>query len=360
MHLFVDARKLKHGGIGRYIENLILGLSSDESIKLSILCCDLEDAEFLKKICKPSMAIDFIFDNAKQYSFREYFVLPLKFKNLLKNCDWYIAPHYTLPYFISCKKAVVVHDCIHVTYPESFLHKVIGKKLIQSALRRANKVFTVSENSRDNLSREFKFPKDEILLSPNSLLPNFLNEQALDSTELSNVTKILFVSADKPHKRIELFLNFLALLKGAKFNFQAVILSKLSMQTKEVVVRNGLQDVVEVLGGLNNQELLDLYKSSDYLVTTSVEEGFCLPILEAMSLGLAVIAPRVRYSEELLEDAGWYFESGSASDLFRVFVDAFRDMSKRKAKCLAGVDRSKQFNLDLSTGRFIEALKLAV
>lgn len=360
MHLFVDARKLKHGGIGRYIENLLVGLSKDKSIKLSVLCDNSDDSEFVRLICGPSAVIDFFFDQAKQYSPREYFTLPFKLKDILKKSDWYIAPHYTLPYFIPCKKAVVVHDCIHVTYPESFLHKFIGKKLIQSALRRADKVFTVSENSRDNISKEFKFPKDKISLSPNSLLPNFLNEQALGSTEQSNVTKILFVSADKPHKRIELFLNFLALLKGAKFNFHAVILSKLSMQTKEVVARNGLQNVVEVLDGLNNHELLDLYKSSNYLVSTSVEEGFCLPILEAMSLGLAVIAPRVRYSEELLEDAGWYFESGSASDLFRVFVDAFRDYSRRKAKCLVGFDRSKQFNLELNSGKFLEDLRVAI
>jgi hypothetical protein len=62
----------------------------------------------------------------------------------------------------------------------------------------------------------------------------------------------------------------------------------------------------------------------------------------------------------LLEYAGWYFESGSASDLFRVFVDAFRDMNKRNAKCLVGIDRAKQFNLDLNAARFIEDLKVAI
>lgn len=360
MHLFVDARKLTHGGIGRYIENLLVGLSHDQSIKLSVLCANLDDSEFVRLICGPNAAIDFFFDRAKQYSPREYFILPFKLKKILKNCDWYIAPHYTLPYFIPCKKAVVVHDCIHVTYPESFLHKVIGKKLIQSALRRADKVFTVSKNSRDNLSREFRFPRDKIFVSSNSLLPSFLNQQFLNGSDNSEAIKILFVGADKPHKRIELFLNFLLFLKESQVNFNAIILSRLSQQTEQLVSKHGLQDLVSISENLNNQELLDLYKSSNYLVSTSVEEGFCLPLLEAMSLGLAVIAPRVRYGEELLEDAGWYFESGSAVDLFRVFVGAFRDSTKRKAKYLVGIDRSKQFQLDLNSAKFIEDLRVAI
>ena len=76
-----------------------------------------------------------------------------------------------------------------------------------------------------------------------------------------------------------------------------------------------------------------------------------------MSVGLSVIAPRKAFSQELLANSGWYFESGSVADLFRVFVQAIREPENRVSKIQTGIVRSKVYSLELNTPRFVEYLK---
>ena len=46
---------------------------------------------------------------------------------------------------------------------------------------------------------------------------------------------------------------------------------------------------VEILTDISNEKLFELYKSAKVLVVPSLVEGFCLPALEAASLGVPVV-----------------------------------------------------------------------
>jgi len=57
------------------------------------------------------------------------------------------------------------------------------------------------------------------------------------------------------------------------------------------LIRNlGLDESVEILGGLTDEEVRSLYEASSVYVCMSEHEGFCLPLIEAMHFGLPVIA----------------------------------------------------------------------
>ena len=52
----------------------------------------------------------------------------------------------------------------------------------------------------------------------------------------------------------------------------------------------GVGDMVEMVGGLDESELGACYRNADVLVSASVHEGFCVPIVEAMHNGVPVVA----------------------------------------------------------------------
>jgi len=357
MRLFVDARKLRHGGIGRYIENLLIGLFR-QNIELTLVCSSNEDTQSLRKLSDTKITT-YLVDTAPQYSIREYFFFALKYKKFIDSCDWYISPHYTLPFFISCKKLVVIHDCIHVTYPDTIFHKLIGKILIRSAINRANKVLTVSEASKSSIVNEFGVKDSGIHVIHNSLLSILSGELPMHRSDYISKPKLLFIGADRPHKRIGIFLEFLNLLRDSNFEFQATLVTELKEDSEMFIKLNHLSSCTNVYSKISNQELLGVYKNSDFLVSTSAEEGFCLPLLEGMSMGLSVIAPLRPFSEELLSDAGWFFESGSAADLFRVFVNALSDLELMKRKIQTGMRRAEEYSLASNTELFLEYLKAA-
>jgi glycosyltransferase involved in cell wall biosynthesis len=52
----------------------------------------------------------------------------------------------------------------------------------------------------------------------------------------------------------------------------------------------GLDRHVRLLGQVSDEELVALYRGSDYLVSASEHEGFCVPVIEAQALGLPLVA----------------------------------------------------------------------
>jgi glycosyltransferase involved in cell wall biosynthesis len=59
---------------------------------------------------------------------------------------------------------------------------------------------------------------------------------------------------------------------------------------------------VSVLGSVESDALRDLYRGADALIVPSLAEGFCLPALEARSVGTRVICRPVPAIEELVTD----------------------------------------------------------
>ncbi len=66
----------------------------------------------------------------------------------------------------------------------------------------------------------------------------------------------------------------------------------------------GLHDAVTFTGVLSDADLAATMAASDVLVVTSQHEGFGVPVLEAMSLGLPVVANRAGALPEVVGDGG--------------------------------------------------------
>lgn len=78
---------------------------------------------------------------------------------------------------------------------------------------------------------------------------------------------------------------------------------------------------IREVGQLSRDEVNAMYAGSDALLFTSEIESLGLPILEAMSYGLPIIAPYLPYAIELLGDAGCYFVDPSPESVSRTVLD---------------------------------------
>jgi glycosyltransferase involved in cell wall biosynthesis len=70
----------------------------------------------------------------------------------------------------------------------------------------------------------------------------------------------------------------------------------------------GLGDAVIFTGGVSEEALKAYYKVADVFVTTSEHEGFCVPLVEAMSMELPIAAYAGSAIPETLGDAGLCWE----------------------------------------------------
>lgn len=61
-------------------------------------------------------------------------------------------------------------------------------------------------------------------------------------------------------------------------------------QVKDRIREYGLESLIEFIGEVNDKTLMAYYLGSDMMLCCSEHEGFCVPVIEAQSFGLPVIA----------------------------------------------------------------------
>lgn len=96
----------------------------------------------------------------------------------------------------------------------------------------------------------------------------------------------------------------LAILKNQRINFFCQIVGDgpLRKQLEEQIRAAGLEKSVEITGWLSHEETIERLLKSDAYVSSSVNEGMSVAMLEAMACGLPVIGTNVMGNNEIIEN----------------------------------------------------------
>lgn len=98
------------------------------------------------------------------------------------------------------------------------------------------------------------------------------------------------------------------------------------------------------LGRLSDKELIELYHEASAFVFPSLIEGFGLPGLEAMSVGLPVIAARASCLPEIYGDAALYFDPYSVDDLVSKIKSVLSDSNLVKSLIKKGKFQARKYS----------------
>ena len=89
---------------------------------------------------------------------------------------------------------------------------------------------------------------------------------------------------------------------------------------------NSNQSGVTFKKNCSSEELKKLYRNAKALLVPSLEEGFCIPALEALKIGIPVVANALPCLVENFSDAIWYADKFS----HKAFTSAIMEMDKDK------------------------------
>ena len=113
---------------------------------------------------------------------------------------------------------------------------------------------------------------------------------------------------------------------------------------------------VEMRPSASFAQLLDSYHAADLFVCLSEHEGFCVPVVEAMELGVPVIAFRAAAVTETVGGGGLLLASKDPLVVACAADDVLTNETKRSALVEAGRARAADFSLDLTSKRLLDAL----
>ncbi len=290
------------------------------------------------------------------------------FPRVLSNegIDVHHSPHYTMPVFAKVPIIVTIHDTTFIENPQWHLRRkvLMFRKYLSYAAKHASAIVAVSEVVKRNIEKLLN-PKCEVVVIPHGVdLETFnpsesrpgLDESVLKLLDI-NEPYLLYVGTLEPRKNIEsLIEGFLQLKRCKKIDqdFKLILagrdgwkISNLNSMIKES------RDVLK-LGYVKEEYLPTLMRRSKGVIYPSLEEGFGLPALETLSVGVPLVVVKGSVMAGLAGRASFCAQTGSSNDIAAAIEEALDKIESRQRIDLGKTvaqgyswKKSAQLHLDL-------------
>ncbi|OGM28827.1 hypothetical protein A2962_05090 [Candidatus Woesebacteria bacterium RIFCSPLOWO2_01_FULL_39_61] len=363
--ILIDARMygLENAGIGRYLINLIEGLSQLGKKEQFIVLLrkkyfnELELPPNWKKV-----EADF-----RHYTFEEQFKLPEIIDK--EEPDLVHFPHLNVPILWRGKFVLTVHDLIMqkqgtdaTSLPLAlyFFKRIPFLLIARSAVKRAMKIVVPSEFVKKDVENYYSISSKKVTVSYEGVTalggisnsPHFAKasrgKQSYKLIEKYDISKpyFLYVGNAYPHKNLKKTVEAIVLLNSqSKEKVMFTIAGSRGVFKKrlaEEIKRLGAEKYVKLLGYIPDEDLFSLYKNAIAFVYPSKEEGFGLQGLEAMAAGTLVLASDIPVFREIYGHNAFYFDPNIAGNISELML---------KVKGMTQKDRNRKIS---ESQRFIK------
>ncbi len=120
------------------------------------------------------------------------------------------------------------------------------------------------------------------------------------------------------------------------------------------VAEMGLHDAVTFAGHASDATVAAAYAQADVLVVTSEHEGFCVPVTEAMAIGLPVVAYAQGALPEVLGAAGVLVDAVHPYGLASTIADLLKDPDRCRELAAAGRKQLAALDLEGAGDRLVD------
>ena len=206
------------------------------------------------------------------------------------------------------RSVVTIHDLIFLRYPEYYkpIDRIIYRKKFKQACENSDKIIAVSECTKRDIVSFFHIPQEKITVVYQGCHPNFgrkvSEEKKKEVRERYQLPLrfVLYVGSIEPRKNLLLAVKA---LKRIPEDVHLVAVGKSTSYQSEVegfAHKANLESRLHIKNNLPFEDLSAVYQLASLFVYPSFFEGFGIPIIEALTSGIPVIAA----TGSCLEEAG--------------------------------------------------------
>jgi glycosyltransferase involved in cell wall biosynthesis len=289
------------------------------------------------------------------YGFGEQFLFPARL--LRERFDLVHFPHFNVPFLYTRPFIVTIHDLILLRYPTTrnttrsvltyWLKFAAYRFVISSAIRRARRILTVSRFTEADILKEYPEAAGKIVVAYEGCELGPVATESSTRTKPGDLSRdilspyFLYVGNAYPHKNLETFIPLSLRFPDARF----VLVGKEDFFYRRLRLKVAEAGAENILfpGFVPDAELADLYRGAIGYVFPSLYEGFGLPPLEAMRLGVPVIASSRGSLPEILGDAALFFDPDDEESLVGHIKTLLSDSGRTSVLKEKGYARAKLF-----------------
>lgn len=256
------------------------------------------------------------------------------------------SPANSGPVIVS-NQIVTIHDLTPLEHPEWFVpaYSLLYRFLFPMLARRAKCVMTPSDFVKQKVMRRFSLSADRVIAI----------HEGVDAEKFRRVDSaliraryqlpeefVLFIGSLQPRKNLSTLFNAWSLIKDEFKETVLVVVGAAGRVFQHVELPPEMERVM-FLGYIPDDDLPALYSDAAVYVLPSIEEGFGLTMLEAMSCGTPVIASNGGALPEVADDAAMLVDPFSVSQIAEALRQLLSEESLRSEFSMRGLERASRF-----------------
>ncbi len=362
MIIGIDVSSIQYGtGVGNYTLNLVKNLIKIDSknfYKLFFSSLRQPLPTNIKKLEKfknvkiyhyrlPTTLVEIIFNRLRLF--------PIEF--FIGKCHLFHTSDWTQPPTRSAKTITTVHDLTPLLFPK-WHHPPIVKthqRKLSLASKHCHSFISVSQNTKNDLQTLFpQINPKKIHLIYEAAAAKYKNFNKLNPSEKTTIKKqiknkyqlsdyILAQGTREPRKNLNRLIKAFILFKrqNPKSDVQLAITGKYGWGQD---INSKQPSSIKILGFVPESDLLPLHAAATALVYPSLYEGFGLPIIKSLNLGVPVITSNTSSMPEVAGPAALYVNPKSTQSIYLAIKKIINSPNTRHQLSRLGRLQAKKFS----------------
>jgi len=262
---------------------------------------------------------------------------------------------------LNIKKLVTIHDLIFLRYPEFYnsADTLIYKKKVLYACAIADKIIAVSTQTKEDLVNLLNVPEEKIHVIYQDCHECFQipvnKEFAASIREKYHLPPQFILSVGTLEQRKNQ-LSILKALTELPEEFKLVLVGK-DNEYKEILAgfikKHQLQKRVLMLENVPFYDLPAMYYLAKVFAYPSIFEGFGIPILEAMNIGVPVVTSKGSCFAETAGEAAMYVSPGDFKQLAEAIKKVWDNVLLSAEMVEKGFEQAKKFRKEKNINALI-------
>ncbi len=292
-------------------------------------------------------------------------IIPIEF--FIGRCDVFHTSDWTQPPTLFAKSITTVHDLTPFIHPEWLVPKIVTThhQKMKLASQKCHHFICVSENTKKDLLKIFPEIQPNqctvIYEAAEDKYSQFLKLKPLQQQNKKNTIEkqyglkkyILAQGTREPRKNlprlIEAFNRYRQ--KFPKSKIELAIAGKYGWGNDILHLKN---HAVKILGYIPEKDMVALHASALFLAYPSLYEGFGLPVIKSMKVGVPVLTSNTSSLPEIIGTSGITVDPYSVDSIYKALSKLISDSVLRKRLSKKSLETSAKFSWDETAKKTIE------
>lgn len=269
-------------------------------------------------------------------------------------CSWHTLPILHNP---TTKIVSVIHDFSYRGYKELFMY---------ASLFMSDTLVGVSNSTFLQIVKRVPWKKKNTFMIYEGVDTSKYkksNDRSIDAVRRRfGIPDRFFLSVGTldPRKNLETMLKAVSLLlvENPNINAKYVLVGRCAKGYEYIYkyASTLLKERVLFLGRLSDDTVVDLYSAASALLYVSLQEGFGLPVLEALACGCPVITSNVSSTAEIGNESVFLADPGDPQSIKSALYSVLTDQERKENKMRLGLEKVKIFTWKSCAEKFLEIL----